>query len=937
MKYTLDYQKYAELARRVAAEGSVLLRNEDDVLPLQKGQRVSIFGRTQFEHYKSGTGSGGMVNAPYVTNITDSLKEDGTVQVNEALETQYREWLKDHPFDMGEGWAMEPWNQEEMPVSEDLAAQAAEQSDLAIVVIGRTAGEDKDNSATEGSYLLTAEEEEILRNVCHAFARTIVVLNVGNIMDMKWVDRYQPQAVLYVWQGGQEGGRATADVLTGKVNPSGKLSDTIAYDIEDYPSTENFGDPVENFYTEDIYVGYRYFETFARDKVKYPFGYGLSYTRFQTEGTGLAVQGTTVTAIARVTNVGGMSGRETIQVYVRAPQGKLGKPLRQLAAYKKTEELKPGESEELILKAELTELASYDDSGVTGHKSCYVLEAGDYIFYVGTDVRSAREVGKVTLAELQIVRTATEALAPVQAFKRLRPFFFGENAHAIANWEDAPQRTIDLAERILQERPTQSEYVGNQGWKLADVYDKKITLEQFLTQLSDEDLICMTRGEGMCSPKVTPGTAAAFGGVTDSLEQFGIPVACCSDGPSGIRMDCGTMAYALPNGTLLACTFDPELVEELYEMEGMELRKNKIDSLLGPGINIHRNPLNGRNFEYFSEDPYLTGTIAAAQLAGMGKYGVTGTIKHFACNNQEFKRHDTNAIVSERALREIYLKGFEIAVKQGGAYSIMSTYGPVNGLWTAGSYDLLTTILRKEWGYQGIVMTDWWAKINEEGSAGSKSQTVPMVRAQNDIYMVTADAAFNSNHDNTAEGLADGRLTRAQLTRNAANICGFLLRSVAMERLLGREEEECTELHSPVSTEGAGDSGQVLARLELPEPKLGEEIELPLEKLSTKKGTGAVYQLRFPKIGRYELVFQMSSTLGSLAQLPISVFLNNTLQQTVTINGTEGKVVEQYVTLPIRQDGEKYMKLYFGESGIEMHRMFLRYVGKNDIESFRNE
>lgn len=462
-------------------------------------------------------------------------------------------------------------------------------------------------------------------------------------------------------------------------------------------------------------------------------------------------------------------------------------------------------------------------------------------------------------------------------------------------------------------------------------------MEQFLTQLSDEDLICMTRGEGMCSPKVTPGTAAAFGGVTEELKKFGIPIACCSDGPSGIRMDCGTMAYALPNGTLLACTFDPELVEELYEMEGMELRKNKIDTLLGPGINIHRNPLNGRNFEYFSEDPYLTGIMAAAQLTGMGKYGVTGTIKHFACNNQEFKRHDANSIVSERALREIYLRGFEIAVKQGGAYSIMSTYGPVNGLWTAGNYDLLTTILRKEWGYQGIVMTDWWAKINEEGEPGSGRQTIPMVRAQNDIYMVVADAASNSAGDNTAEGLADGRLTRAQLTRNVANICGFLLRSVAMERFLDREEEECTELHNPISTEGAGDSGQVLARLELPEPKLLEDIDLPLEKLSTKKGTSAVYQLHFSRIGRYELVFRMSSALGELAQLPISVFLNNTLQQTVTLNGTEGQTMERVVTLPIRQDGEKYMKLYFGESGIDMRRMFLRYVGKNDIESFRNE
>ena len=261
----------------------------------------------------------------------------------------------------------------------------------------------------------------------------------------------------------------------------------------------------------------------------------------------------------------------------------------------------------------------------------------------------------------------------------------------------------------------------------------------------------------MCSPKATPGIASAFGGVTDSLKAFGIPVAGCSDGPSGIRMDCGTIAFSLPNGTLLACTFNPELVEQLYEMEGMELRKNQIDTLLGPGMNIHRNPLNGRNFEYFSEDPCVAGTMAAAQLKGMGKYGVTGTIKHFAGNNQEFKRHDANGVVSERALREIYLKGFEIAVKEGHAYSIMSTYGPINGIWTAGSYDLLTTILRKDWGYQGMVMTDWWAKMNEEGEEGSQSNTIPMVRAQNDVYMVVSDSASNSANDNTMEGLAANR------------------------------------------------------------------------------------------------------------------------------------------------------------------------------------
>ena len=919
MKYTLDYEKYAELARRVAAEGSVLLRNEDGVLPLQKGQKVSIFGRTQFEHYKSGTGSGGMVNAPYVTNITDSLKEDGTVQVNEVLEAQYREWLKDHPFDIGEGWAMEPWNQEEMPVSEELTRQAAEQSDLAIVVLGRTAGEDKDNSAAEGSYLLTAAEEEILRNVCNAFARTIVVLNVGNIMDMKWVDRYQPQAVLYVWQGGQEGGRATVDVLTGKVNPGGKLSDTIAEDIEDYPSTENFGDPVENFYTEDIYVGYRYFETFARDKVKYPFGFGLSYTRFQTESMGLAVQGTEATVIEKVTNVGGMSGRETIQVYVEAPQGKLGKPLRQLAAYAKTEELKPGASEELILKAELTELASYDDSGVTGHKSCYVLEAGDYIFYVGTDVRSAREVGRVTLAELQVVRTATEALAPVQAFKRLRPFFFGENDHAIANWEDVPLRTIDLTERILRERPTQSEYVGDQGWKLADVYDKKITPEQFLTQLSDEDLICMTRGEGMCSPKVTPGTAAAFGGVTDGLQQFGIPVACCSDGPSGIRMDCGTMAYALPNGTLLACTFDPELVEELYEMEGMELRKNKIDSLLGPGINIHRNPLNGRNFEYISEDPILTGRICAAQVKAMAKSGIGSTIKHFCGNNQEVGRSTSDSVISERALREIYLKGFEIAVKEGGARSVMTTYGSVNGLWTAGSYDLCTTILRKEWGFDGIVMTDWWAKSNYEGHQAEAPVKAPMVAAQNDIYMVVSDAKANPENDDVEEMLHAGKITLGELQRNAANILGFLLKSPSVLLLTDRICKEELEAMN-TKEEDDVDAGSLVS---IESDSVTQKIVIDGALLHPAKGKADVIAVTNEFMGDFTMKFTLKSDLGELAQLSVSVFLDNIHKMTVSVQGTNGKWVEESRILNMGFGHNHYIKFYYGADNLEIKEIVL--------------
>ena len=948
----------AAYCREAAAEGAVLLKNEGHMLPVKKDETVSIFGRSQIEYYRSGTGSGGAVNVPYVKNILDGIKENNAFPVNEDLVETYKEWLKEHPFDNGGGgWAAEPWHQEEMEITDEIARRAAEKSEKAIFLIGRTAGEDKDYEDTEGSYLLTKREKENLRVVTKYFNEVAVLLNVSNIIDMSWTKdaAYQDhiKAILYIWQGGMEGANAVADLLSGRVTPSGKLTDTIAEKLSDYPAADHFGSKTENIYAEDIYVGYRYFETFAPEKVMYEFGFGLSYTEFsmetvKAESTGNGKDAKIALSI-RVKNTGAAAGKEAAQVYVSAPQGQLGKPAKVLCGFAKTKLLAPGEEEVLELTIPVSRFASYDDSGVTGHKSCYVLEEGLYKIYVGNSVRCTEKAnvdgkGGYEVSSCIVTEELEEALAPTKEFLRLKTGRQKEDGVFARAYEKAPQQMVDLAERIKSRLPKELPQTGNKGITLQAVAENikngssvEEELDAFVAQFTNEELAVIVRGEGMSSPKVTPGTASAFGGVSDSLHGYGIPIACASDGPSGIRMESGLKATQLPIGTLLACSFNIPMMEELYQMEGRELVGNEIDTLLGPGINIHRYPLNGRNFEYFSEDPYLTGTMAAAQLKGMGKYGVTGTIKHFACNNQEFKRHDANAIVSERALREIYLKGFEIAVKQGGAYSIMSTYGPVNGLWTAGSYDLLTTILRKEWGYQGIVMTDWWAKINEEGESGSKSQTVPMVRAQNDIYMVTADAASNSNKDNTAEGLADGRLTRAQLMRNAANICCFLLRSVAMERLLGREEEECTELHSPVSTEGAGDSGQVLARLELPEPKTGEEIELPLEKLSTKKGTGAVYQLRFTKIGRYELVFRMSSTLGPLAQLPISVFLNNTLQQTVTINGTEGKVVEQSVTLAIRQDGEKYMKLYFGESGIDMHRMFLRYVGKNDIESFRNE
>ena len=418
----------------------------------------------------------------------------------------------------------------------------------------------------------------------------------------------------------------------------------------------------------------------------------------------------------------------------------------------------------------------------------------------------------------------------------------------------------------------------------------------------------------MNSPKVTPGTGAAFGGVTDSLLHFGIPTACCSDGPSGIRMDCGAIAFSLPNGTLLACTFNEALNEELFSMQGLELRKNRIDTLLGPGLNIHRNPLNGRNFEYFSEDPLLTGKMAAAQLRGMQRYGTTGTVKHFACNNQEFRRTEIDSIVSERALREIYLKAFEIAVKEGGAYFVMSTYGALNGLWTAGNYDLLTTILRREWGFDGAVMTDWWAKINDEGEEAARTNTAAMVRAQNDLYMVVADSAANSAKDNLPRSLSEGTVTRAQLVRAAKNICKTILRSPVMARSLGRiSEEECAAIEHPVPED--------CIDFDVMYQSIDGENPLDLSELDTSKGASTMFGITYRTNGTYRLSMRVKAEGSEVAQIPVSVFIDGSLRTMMTINGTAGKIVTMEQDIGALFGGSNYLKLYFGQSGMQIAEM----------------
>ena len=902
-------------AREAAAEGVVMLENRDHALPLARGSRAALFGRTQFHYYKSGTGSGGMVNTAYVTGVREAIEAESAYVLDEEVTRVYREWLGGHPFDAGAGWAQEPWFQEEMVPDESLVKRAAARNDAAIVILGRLAGEDRDNSAVEGSWFLTKEEEMLLERVCGAFARTIVLLNVGNIIDMTWVERYRPAAVLYIWQGGQEGGNGVLDVLTGDVSPSGKLPDTIARDIADYPSTENFGDAVRNIYKEDIYVGYRWFETFAKDRVLYPFGYGLSYTSFSLRVESMTMMDSGGIAFRmEITNTGDVPGREVVQVYCEAPQGALGKPARSLCGYRKVPLLKPGKSRTFKIIVQPSSLTSYDDSGASGFKSAWVLEKGKYSFYVGTDVRSAVFAGSIELGGTAPLEQLEEAMAPVLPFERVKP------VNGAVGSEPVPLRREDPMERRAERMPAAIPYAGDLGIRLADVARGDAQMETFLSQWTDEDLSCVMRGEGMCSPKVTAGTAGAFGGVTERLREMGLPAACCADGPAGIRMDCGTIAFSLPSGTLLASTWNNSLVRELFVLEGLELRKNKIDTLLGPGMNIHRSPLNGRNFEYFSEDPYLTGKMAAAELWGLHEYGVEGTIKHFACNDQEYCRHRADSVVSERALREIYLKGFEMAVKDGGATSIMSTYGPVNGTWTASSYDLLTTILRGQWGYKGIVMTDWFAAGNEPGGAPSSRHTASMGRAQNDLFMVVRDSRTNSEGDDTMEGLAEGRVTRAELLRNAANICRFLIETPAFPRSLGVVTPVDAALAQMADSEDA--FGQTAADL-----FFDGTCEIPVQAIDTSKGATTLIGFTPAERGIYRLEAEVcADAVSELSQINAAVSFDRETVGTIALTGADREWRTVSMELPPMFNPTFYLKFYFAQAGMKIRRCGLALV-----------
>ncbi len=895
--YTLDYKKYAEKIREAVSESVILLKNENKTLPINKDEKVTIFGRAQIDTYYCGTGSGGMVNIPYLVNIANGIKAKR--EINQEVYQMYVDFISENPFDKGKGWAQEPFSQKDLVLTEEVVTKASKETDIALFVVGRSAGEDKDVKPEGGSYYLSDVEKANLKLVCDNFDRVAVILNVGGVMDTSFMNEYKATALVYAWHGGIESGNGYADVLCGDVSPSGVLPDTIAYSISDYPSNDNFGSDTDNVYAEDIYVGYRYFETFAKDKVMYPFGFGLSYSTFALAFDSLVKNENDVDVTFTVTNTGEVEAKRTVQLYVQAPIGTMGKATVVLAGFAKTKALKPNEAQTITVTVKNKDFASFDDI-----KSAFVLEKGKYNFFIGFNSRDIMASGEIVIANDELIEQCNSALMPIKEFKKMTAVM--ENGEYKLAYTNANLRPYSLIERTNEENNIEV-VKTNFGYTFADVKSGKISALDLANDLSDLELIQLSRGEGMCSPKVTAGTAGCYGGVTDALKiDRKMPIVCCSDGPSGIRMDCGTMAYSLPNATAIASTFNPDLVVDLFNFLSLELAHHSIDTLLGPGMNIHRHPLCGRNFEYYSEDPFLTGVMAKVQIEVMNKYNVTGTIKHFAANNQEKARKTVNATVSARALREIYLKGFEMAVRDGGAFSVMTAYNPINGTQAASNYDLNTTILRKDWGFDGVVMTDWWATMNKEGGEAKEQHTGDMIASQNDVFMVTGSSEKNSMGDNSEAELANGGLKRYSMVRNAVNIINSMV------------TYNCSSQYPEVAVENVPEN-TFAPSVDLGAVDVNDFVVLDHTKINTEKGIANKIVLNLPKNGSYRITFDLFADAIELAQVPMTIKINGAVEKVITLKGGDKGIYTcdffMFATI------STYTEFFFGESGMVINRV----------------
>ena len=755
-------QAHIDLSREAAAEGMVLLKNEEGFFPLKKGQKLAVFGKAQADYVKGGGGSGD-VTVKYIRSVLEGLQikeAEGKLGLFAPLSKFYEENVADQRTHGREpGYTVEP----EIPT--ELLSEARKFTDTALITICRYSSEgwDRTGQPFDGDFCLSHEEAAMVQAVLSQFDKVGVVLNVGAALDVCWFNKEEKiKAALMAWQGGMEGGLATADVICGDVCPSGHLADTLAVNFDAYPSSASFADS-ESYveYNDDIYVGYRYFETIpgAADKVVYPFGYGLSYTTFITDGLHAEKAGECFTVRATVTNTGKCAGKQVLQVYASAPQGKLGKAAKVLVGFAKTKLLAPGEKQELAVTFAPYDFASYDDKGLVC-RSAYVLEKGTYTFYAGDNVRSAEKLDFVwTLEDDLVLEQLTQKAAPKMLHKRMLADGSYETLEIDETfpWPDDDLELLPFDGQAPKEKTWEIPYCvwgEPEGTRLIDVYEGKMSLDEFMAYLSDEQKIHLLGGQP------NRGCANTFG--FGNLPQFGIPNAMTADGPAGLRFRdfTGVTTTAFPVATVLACTWNTDLVYRVEQAAAAEVCENGIGIWLAPAINIHRTPLCGRNFEYFSEDPFLAGKMASAAVSGIQSQGVACSLKHFACNNKETNRRESDSRLSERALREIYLKAFEICVKEAQPWTIMSSYNIINGVRASENTDLLTGILRDEWGFEGAVTTDWY----------THGEQWKEINAGNDIKM------GRGMDEETMAALKDGRLSREALEKSARRVAELILK-----------------------------------------------------------------------------------------------------------------------------------------------------------------
>lgn len=809
-------------ARAAASEGMVLLKNEDHILPLKPGTKVALYGGGASKTVKGGTGSGD-VNERESVSIYEGMKAAGYVittenwirDYDERYEKARIEWrdyilekskgMEDNTVDFFNVYATTPFVRPEgMPAEKTDAGYA-------FFILSRVAGEGADRFAAQGDYLLTEYEEKLLEDICSYYENVVVVINTGGLVDLSFMDKYSNiKALIQMVQAGMEGGNAFADLISGKVTPSGKMTDSWAYEYSDYPNSETYshnnGNVQTEKYEEGIYVGYRYFDTFDVP-VRYSFGYGLSYTQFALNVKSIACEmqdgKPSVKVTADVTNTGTkFSGKEVVQVYVSCPSGKLEKEYRRLAAFEKTKELQPGETQEISLVIPVYRLASYDET-----EPGWILEKGSYGIWVGNSLVQSVLAGEAEV-DKSIVLVRTENICPLEEELAEIHADMGKNA---AKYRNAVEKAGDsLKKVVLHSELLESvtvEYTDNK-----DIYSAEA--RAFADTLTTDQLVCLAAGDpgkaqggnlGAAGISV-PGSA---GETHHCAAEQGLASIVLADGPAGLRLmkyyhvhegKIVTMPFqfslegglfcpdtenlpgeryyqyctAIPVGTLLAQTWNLPLLQKIGHMIGTEMEEFGVTLWLAPGMNIHRNPLCGRNFEYYSEDPFLSGELAGAITEGVQSVpGCGTTIKHFACNNQEDNRMGSDSIVSERALREIYLKGFETAIRKSHPMSVMTSYNLINGVHAANNYDICTKAARNEWGFNGVIMTDWTTTENDETCTASGC-----MRAGNDLIM----PGNQSDYDNLYKELADGTLSEEDLKACVSRLVDVIWRSNQYER-----------------------------------------------------------------------------------------------------------------------------------------------------------